>query len=197
MRVAIKALADMLLSPLVGCVALWARRRERVILREGRPLTADQRALAQAVGVVAVERVRVQPVAVIPMPLPRPLRHAAELFGWVSPHIAGMTLGYGIVLRHDVCGDRRLLAHELAHVAQYERLGRFRGFMRHYVRECLWPGYPRGALEWEARRAEPVAMDTPTQQVGNVIPYAAIRQANAQAIATAGAAAARPSYTHD
>ncbi len=167
------ALADVLLSPLVGCVALWARRRERVILREGRPLTADQRALAQAVGVVAAARVRVQPVDVIPMPLPLYLRRAAELLGWLSPHIAGMTLGYGIVLRHDVCSDRRLLAHELAHVAQYERLGRFRGFMRHYVRECLWPGYPRGALELEARRAEIAAVGAFTQSAGNVIPYAA------------------------
>ena len=76
------------------------------------------------------ERVRVQPVENVPMPLPRSLRRVVELLGWLSPHIVGMTLGYGIVLRRDVCGDPCLLAHELAHVAQYERLGRFRGFLR-------------------------------------------------------------------
>ena len=150
-----------LLSPLVWWVARWARLREATILCAGQPLMPDQLALARAVGVAAPERVRVQPVASVPMPLPQPLRRAAELLGCLSPHIVGMTLGYGIVLRHDVCGDPALLAHELAHVAQYERLGRFRGFLRQYVRECVWPGYPRGPLEIEARAAESLAVRAP------------------------------------
>ena len=174
------AVADTLLSPLVWWVARWARRRETAILRAGWPLAPDQLALARAVGVAAPKRVRVQPAASVPMPLPRLVRRAAELLGCLSPHIAGMTLGYGIVLRQDVCGDLVLLAHELAHVAQYERLGRFRGFLRQYVRECLWPGYPRGPLEIEARAAEVIAVtsasrQSTTQGRGNVIPYAAIR----------------------
>jgi hypothetical protein len=166
---------DVLLMPLVWCMAPWARRREAAILRDGLPLSEDQLALARAMGVAAAERVRVQPVNVIPVPLPQFLRHTAELLGWLSPHIAGMTLGYGIVLRRNVCRDRCLLAHELTHVAQFERLGRFRGFLREYVRECVWPGYPHGPLEAEARRAEIAAAGALTQRDGNVIPYVAAK----------------------
>jgi len=51
-------------------------------------------------------------------------------------------------------GDRRLLVHELAHVAQYERFGGFRRFLFQYLQECINPGYPLGDLELEAKRAE-------------------------------------------
>ena len=50
--------------------------------------------------------------------------------------------------------DRRLLVHELAHVAQYERFGGFRRFLFQYLQECINPGYPLGDLELEAKRAE-------------------------------------------
>ncbi|MEQ1772696.1 MAG: DUF4157 domain-containing protein [Burkholderiales bacterium] len=155
MNVVLNFVMDVLLLPLVLCVMLWARRRETTILHWGKSLNEDQLALAHAIGVASPERVRVMPVNVVPTLLPLTLQRAAEHLGGL-PHIAGMTLGYGIVLRRDVCSDRRLLAHELAHVAQYERLGRFHGFLRRYVRECVWPGYPRGPLEFEARRAEAV-----------------------------------------
>jgi len=63
---------------------------------------------------------------------------------------AGITLHYGILIREDCWGDRRLVVHELAHVAQYERLGGIGPFLRAYLRECLLEGYPNGALEREA-----------------------------------------------
>ena len=44
--------------------------------------------------------------------------------------------------------------HELAHVAQYERLGGFREFLKQYLEECINPGYPLGDLELEAKQAE-------------------------------------------
>jgi Domain of unknown function (DUF4157) len=169
------ALADLVLSPVTLCAVWWVRRREAVILRDGAPLDAAQCALARAAGVSAPGRVRVMAVARLPMPLPAALRRIAEQRGWLSPHIAGMTFGYGIALREDCVRDRRLLAHEFAHVAQYERHargghdGRHAGFLRRYVRECVWPGYPRGPLEAEARRAE--ALAAPTQPRENVIPY--------------------------
>jgi hypothetical protein len=37
-------------------------------------------------------------------------------------------------------------------VAQYERLGGIRPFLSAYLRECISPGYPLGALEQEAIR---------------------------------------------
>lgn len=88
------------------------------------------------------------------MPLYPLLRRAAERFGLVSPHTSGMTLGYGIYLRADCLNDRRLLIHELTHTAQYERLGGIERFLRVYLRECIMPGYPHGALEREAQAME-------------------------------------------
>ena len=145
---------DVLLAPLLWCTVLWVRQRQAVILREGAALWPEQFALARALGVSAPERVRILSDAVVPIPLPQFLRTLAERVGWLSPHIAGMTLGHGIALRADCCGDQRLLAHELTHVAQYERLGGITQFLRQYLRECVWPGYPYGALEIEAKAAE-------------------------------------------
>lgn len=155
---------DLLMLPLWPCAVWWVRGRESMILHAGEPLDAEQLSLARAVGVAAPEHVRVISVACIPMPLPMVVRRMAQRLGWLSPHIAGMTLGHGIVLRDDCRDDRRLLAHELMHVAQYERYarvgryGRHAGFLRRYLRECVWPGYPRGPLEVEARCAEAVAV---------------------------------------
>ena len=154
---------DLLLLPSLLVAVWWVRGRESVILRDGKPLDAAQLAMARAVGVAAPERVRVMAAARVAMPLPSTMRRLAERLGWLSPHIAGMTLGYGIVLRADCRDDPRLLAHELAHVTQYERYssrtgqGPYAGFLRRYLRECVRPGYPHGPLEAEARRAEAVA----------------------------------------
>jgi hypothetical protein len=158
---AVALLMDIALAPLLLCAIVWVSARQRAILRGGEALSDEQLAIARALGVAAAERVRVIAEAEVPMPLPRWARLAAQRAGVLSPHIVGMTLGYGIVLRADCCGNscsnRRLLAHELMHVAQYERLGGLcgiGGFLRQYLRECLWPGYPRSALEIEARAAE-------------------------------------------
>jgi hypothetical protein len=148
---------DVLFAPVLLCAVVWVRARQTAILHAGAALSPAQINLARTLGVAAAERVRVMPVEVVPMPLPRWARAMAHRIGLISPHIVGMTLGYGIVLRADCCSDPRLLAHELMHVAQYERLGGWGGvggFLRQYVRECVWPGYPRGALEIEAKRAE-------------------------------------------
>ena len=79
----------------------------------------------------------------------------------VSGQTIGMTLRYGIFIREEHWGDRRLLAHELAHVAQYERLGGFRGFLKQYLEECINSGYPLGDLELEAKQAESLASTHP------------------------------------
>jgi len=72
-----------------------------------------------------------------------------------------MTLRYGIFIRREYWGNRRLLAHELAHVAQYERMGGVRRFLGAYLQECLNPGYPLGPLEQEAKQAESALIDGP------------------------------------
>jgi hypothetical protein len=88
------------------------------------------------------------------MPEESVLRAAAEQTGLISPFTVGLTLRYGIYIRADHWGERRLVIHELAHTAQYERLGGFDEFLAAYLEECLTNGYPDGPLEQEARRIE-------------------------------------------
>lgn len=108
---------------------------------------------AKQLGILHPERVRLRAVAQVP-PLNWLLRRVGEKLGVVSAHTIGMTLRYGIYIREDHWGDRRLLLHELVHIAQYKRLGGFRAFLAQYLQECISPGYPLGDLEQEAKRAE-------------------------------------------
>ncbi len=135
----------------VACV--WAARHESTILRRGVALSAVQADKARQIGVVHPDRVRLLAVDVIP-PKNRLLRTIGSRLGFVSSQTIGMTLRYGIFIQRDHWGDRRLLIHELAHVAQYERFGGFRSFLFQYLQEYINPGYPLGELELEAKRAE-------------------------------------------
>ncbi len=135
----------------VACV--WAARHESSILRRGVALSATQTDKARRIGVVYPEKVRLLAVNVIP-PTNRLLRTIGAKLGFVSSQTIGMTLRYGIFIQADHWGDRRLLTHELAHVAQYERFGSFRRFLYQYLQECINPGYPLRALELMAKRAE-------------------------------------------
>ena len=56
----------------------------------------------------------------------------------LTPGIQGMTLGRLVLLRRDDdrSGQRVLLAHELVHVEQYDRLGAAR-FLRRYLSEYV------------------------------------------------------------
>jgi hypothetical protein len=90
----------------------------------------------------------------IPLPENPALRSAAEATGLISPLTIGLTLRYGIFIQADSWGERRLLVHELAHVAQYERLGGFRPFLQRYLMECITIGYPEAPLEQEAKHVE-------------------------------------------
>ena len=135
----------------VACV--WAARHESTILRRGVALSAAQADKARKIGVVHPDKVRLLAVDVMP-PTNRLLRTVGAKLGFVSSQTIGMTLRYGIFIQTDHWGDRRLLVHELAHVAQYERFGGFRKFLFQYLQECINPGYPLGELELEAKRAE-------------------------------------------
>jgi hypothetical protein len=135
----------------VACI--WAARHESTILRRGVALSAAQADEARQIGVVHPEKVRLLAVNVIPPTNPL-LRVIGETLGFVSSQAIGMTLRYGIFIQTDHWGDRRLLVHELAHVAQYERFGGFGRFLFQYLQECIDPGYPLGDLELEAKRAE-------------------------------------------
>jgi len=140
------------LLPLAAC---WFAYIERRWMEEGRPLNADERAIAQQAGVREIDRVRVKTVAIVPEPDHPRLRRAMIEGGFLLHTAQGLALDHAIALREDALGedgqtDTSLLAHELKHVEQYERLGR-EEFLRRYIVECLSFGYHNSPLEREAR----------------------------------------------
>ena len=139
---------------LVPLACEWAEEQEGHILREGKPLNAGQIQDAKRIGVVHPERVRLRAVEEIPLPETPALGVAAEATGLISPLTIGLTLRYGIFIQADSWAERRLIVHELAHVAQYERLGGFRPFLERYLLECITIGYPEAPLEQEAKQVE-------------------------------------------
>lgn len=130
---------------------LWVWQQQRRILRGGRALDERETRDARRAGVSHPERIRVCVVDEVPPSLSRPLRGLLLRLGMMVES-AGMCLGYGIYLHSDYAHNRRVLVHELAHAAQYERLGGIRRFLRRYLRECAQAGYTGSELEAQAQR---------------------------------------------
>jgi hypothetical protein len=128
----------------------WAEEEEQRILREGVPLSEQETSDARAVGVQQPESVRLLPVETIPRPTHAVLSVACDAIDFLTPATRGLTLQRGIFIRSDCWRDRALIAHELVHSAQYERLGGILPFLRKYLFECLTIGYPEAPLEQEA-----------------------------------------------
>ena len=145
---------DALISPeqfelLLPIACQWAAEQEQHILSAGDPLSSPQLVDAHLVAVSYPERVRILHVPEIPIPEHPALRQAAEITQLISPLTGGLTLRYGIFIRSDCRSDRAMVVHELAHTAQYERLGGFVPFLRQYLSECLTIGYPEAPMEQE------------------------------------------------
>jgi hypothetical protein len=127
----------------------WARQQEDLILEQGVPLNAWEQQVSQRLGVLHPDKVRLLQVAQVPMPEEIDLRAAASTAGLVAGDSAGMALRYGIFIREDFWREREIIAHELVHTAQCERMG-WEPFLRQYLTECLLSGYPQAPLEQEA-----------------------------------------------
>jgi hypothetical protein len=135
---------------LLPLAAQWAAEQEAQILREGVPLSAEELEDAQRLGVSAAARVRLLRVSVIARPELPALREACVALDFLTAETRGLTLGHGILIRADCWRERGLVAHELVHTAQYERLGGIEAFLRQYLMECLTVGYSQSPLEREA-----------------------------------------------
>lgn len=138
------------LKMLVPLACLWAEEQERIILRDGVPLSPVQTTDAKSIGVAHPERVRLLNVARIPIPEHPALRTAADATKLISPDTAGLTLRYSLFIRADCWGARPLVFHELVHTSQYERLGGFQQFSEQYLYECITIRYPAAPMEQEA-----------------------------------------------
>lgn len=129
----------------------WVESQRDRIIRDGLPLAPSERIIAAAIGVKRIDEVRVLLVSEVPLPTTEPLRSAAVKAGFCTlAGAAAMALDTGIYIRKQLDGDKGVLAHELVHVAQYERLGGIRPFLRAYISECLSDGYHLAPLELEA-----------------------------------------------
>jgi hypothetical protein len=142
------------LELLLPLACAWVEQQEQTVLQSGVPLAEDQFADARRVGVFRPEQVRLLQVAEVPVPDNPTLAAAARAVGLVSPFTVGLTVRYGIFIRAQQWGRRRLVAHELAHVMQYERCGGIEPFLRQYLHECATAGYSGSMLEREADRIE-------------------------------------------
>jgi len=135
--------------PLLAQALYYAHHQGWRLRRLGQPLSTPQRQLARQMGVRYPERVRLLWSQHLPRAYPLPLRRTLARQGLAPELLWGFTLGYGIVLQPDAWGDPAILAHELVHVAQYERLGP-ESFTRHYLQDLLQHGYGQHPLEQEA-----------------------------------------------
>ena len=144
---------QLLVTVLLPYVTRWIEAQERQILAEGTFLSEQSVSDALLIGVAEPRRVRLLKVPQVPLPAGRLIKLAERLAGGPWEHTAGLTARYGIFIREAYWGDRRLIAHELAHTAQYERLGGIASFLRVYLTECLTSGYSASALEQEAAAA--------------------------------------------
>jgi hypothetical protein len=141
-----------LLPIVVPRAITWAKSQEAEILRVGTPLSPYGITIAQRVGVLQPARVRLRIIPAIPMPEDPVMANIAVERNLFGPHTGGVTLGYGIYLV-DGKWNEQLVAHELRHVHQYERLGGIEGFMPVYLSQIAQHGYMQAPLEQDARAA--------------------------------------------
>ena len=138
------------LEELLPLATQWATDQERRVLCEGVRLSEIEMADAKAIGVRNPERVRLLRVQTIPVPAHPMLRSAAASINFLTAAPRGLALEYAIFIRADHWRDRALIAHELVHTAQYQRLGGILPFLQTYIYQCATVGYPNAALELEA-----------------------------------------------
>ncbi len=131
----------------------WAVARSQEAAAQGKSLSEGEIAIARAVGVRQPELIRVAVVDNLPLPEDSALRAAALQTGLLGPHMAGLTLGYSVL----VCRGHEtvhLLSHEFRHVHQYERFGSIAAFLPVYLKQIVEFGYENAPFEIEARAHE-------------------------------------------
>jgi Domain of unknown function (DUF4157) len=128
----------------------WVIQRERICIEIGERLSTTGAQDALAVGVGQIDAVRILVQGEITLPNDPELRQLFLNSGLGA--LTGLTCGHGIFIKAGAYG-RRLIAHELAHVMQYERFGGIESFLVAYLPEVISPPYyPNGPLEREAEQ---------------------------------------------
>jgi hypothetical protein len=134
----------------------WAEEQQADILESGVPLSPEQMAMAQAVGVSHPGNIRIKLVDQLPLPQDPELAEGALQTGLIGPNITGLTLFYGIFICRRAQGSRNLIAHECRHVYQYEQRGSIALFLPEYLVQIVRVGYALAPFEQDANRVAAV-----------------------------------------
>jgi hypothetical protein len=128
----------------------WVREVDAAILLIGEPLPSQCKADAVSLGIARADEVRMAVRREMLLPVDAELRQLAAETGLIHQGTEGMTFGHGIMLKAGST-SRGLIAHELVHVRQCERLFGIENFLRAYLPEILPPQkYGEGPMEQEA-----------------------------------------------
>jgi len=142
------------LPQLLPLAQAWAAEVQAAGLKSGKPLAFWQEADARDVGVTEVRQVRLCLVETLPMIPDAALAAAANETGLLGPGTLGLTIGHAVFILRAHAGQRRLLRHELRHVAQCESLGGLDAFLAEYLGQIARFGYVQAPLEIDARQHE-------------------------------------------
>ena len=135
----------------------WLRRNEKIALRLGRELNDEELLWAKQLEIQNPHKIRILNVARIPSPVPEWIESFMQRRGFPVGTAAGMCMRYGIYLVEKYSHRKSLLAHEMVHTHQFERLGGVWLFLREYLYQTLLLGYINAPLENEANtKAEQV-----------------------------------------
>lgn len=130
----------------------WVESEEESIIENGIPLTERQYEIAEQIGIINIDNIRLESVNKIPLPENQKLRQVAMSLNLITPDTWGLTLRYGIYIRNDMWSELRVVVHELFHTWQYEKLGGIEQFLIKYLGEVNEHGYPEAPMEQEAIR---------------------------------------------
>ena len=128
----------------------WLRYNEKIALRLGRELNDEELAWAEQLQMLHPEKIRVLHVTRIPSPVPQFIENFIQKRGFPVGNAAGMCMRYGIYVVEKYSHSKSLLAHEMVHTHQFERLGGMWYFLREYLYQTMLLGYINAPLEHEA-----------------------------------------------
>ena len=101
----------------------WLRRNEKIALRLGRALNEEELRWAELLEIQHPQKIRVLNVTRMPSPVPQSIENFMQRRGFPVGNAAGMCMRYGIYVVEKYAHRKTLLAHEMVHTHQFERLG--------------------------------------------------------------------------
>lgn len=128
----------------------WLTRNEKIALRLGRPLNHEELLWAEQLEILRPDKIRILNVSRMPSPVPLFIEKFMQRRGFPVGNAAGMCMRYGIYVVEKYAHKKSLIAHELVHTHQFERLGGTWTFLRTYLYQTLSMGYINAPLENEA-----------------------------------------------